>query len=201
MLSWASQENRRLETVRVVLTDRGLRANGYLIDTTAVQYGASYSMFTDARGRTRRLTVQSDSLDGERHLTLTRTPGGPWLVESTAGSKPLYALNEAVDIDMDASAFSNTLPMRRLQLPSPEPPSTDDTARNQAVENRTAEREFRVIVACVSLPTLAVRAVEHHYRFLQSGLVHYRGPAGEADFTVDDDYFVLELPGVSRRLG
>ncbi len=185
ILSWSSHGERRLETVRTVITERGLRANGYIIDAGDQPFGGSYSLLVDAKGRTRRLSAQSDSLEGERHLSLTRTPGGPWVVESTSGSNPLYALDDAADIDLDASTFSHSLPLRRL-----------------AVLGHDAEigTEFTVTVACISFPTLAVRPVAHHYTFRGDGVVSHRGPDGDDDVTVDPQYFVVDVPGTSHRL-
>lgn len=185
VLSWSSHDGRRLETVRAVITERGLRANGYIIDAGEDAYGGSYSLLADAKGRTRRLSAQSDSIEGERHLSLTRSPGGPWVVESTSGSNPLYALNDAADIDLDASTFSHSLPLRRL------------SARGADTD---LDREQTVVVACVSFPTLAVRAVEHHYTFRAAGVVSYRGPDGAAELTVDAQHFVVDFPGSARRL-
>lgn len=189
MLSWSSDRDRRVETVRAVLTERGLRANGYIISAGDDPYGASYSLLVDARGRTRRLAAQSDSVEGERHLALTRTPGGPWVVESTGGSSPLYALNDAQDIDLDSSAFSNALALRRLAM------------GNHDQGGPEIDLEIPITVACVALPTLAVRSVEHVYTFRGGGVVSYRGPAGVADLTIDHQSFVLDFPGLSRRLG
>jgi hypothetical protein len=189
MRSWSSQAHRRLETVRTVITERGLRANGYIIDASDTPYGSSYSLLVDVRGRTRRLAVQSDSIDGERHLALTRTPGGPWVVESTAGSSPLYALDDAQDVDLDSSAFTNALALRRLAL------ATENNGGLQLGQ------DIPVTVACISMPTLAVRAIQHVYTFRGDGVVSYRGPAGEADLTIDQQNFVIDFPGLSRRLG
>lgn len=185
ILSWSSRDGQRLETVRAVITERGLRANGYIIDAGQDAYGGSYSLLIDAKGRTRRLSAQSDSVEGERHLSLTRTPGGPWVVESTSGSNPLYALNDAVDIDLDASTFSHSLPLRRLAALG---------------LDRDLGREQTVVVACISFPTLAVRAVAHHYTFRTDGVVSYRGPDGEVDLTIDERRFVIDFPGSARRL-
>lgn len=185
ILSWSSQGTQRLETVRTVVTERGLRANGYIIDAGAQPYGGSYSLLVDAKGRTRRLSAQSDSLEGERHLSLTRTPGGPWVVESTSGSNPLYALDDAVDIGLDASTFSHSLPLRRLAVLG---------------HDTDVDAEFTVVVACISFPTLAVRPVAHHYTFRGAGLVSYRGPDGDGDLTVDTQFFVVDVPGTSHQV-
>lgn len=190
MLSWASDAGGHLETTRVVLTERGMRVNGYIIDAAGDdQYGASYSLLVDTTGRTRRITVQSDSREGERHLALTRTPGGPWVVESTSGSNPLYALDPALDVDLQSSAFTNALSIRRLVLahgPAGYPPLHEDNW---------------VAVACIDMPSLAVRMVHHCYTFRGDGVVFHRGPSGEVDLSVDDRHFVRSFPGLSHRLG
>lgn len=107
------------------------------------------------------------------------------MVESTGGSNPLYALDDAVDISLDASTFSHALPLRRL-----------------AALGHDAELgvEFTVMVACVSFPTLAVRAVAHHYTFRGDGVVSHRGPGGDSELTVDPQFFVVDFPGWSARV-
>ncbi len=186
MLTWSSDGQRRLETVRTVITERGLRANGYIVQ--AGSYGASYSLLVDAQGRSRRITVQSDSPQGERHLSLTRTPGGPWVVESTSGSNPLHALDEALDVDLESSTFTNALILRRTRVTSGDPDGPGVGA------------ETKVTVARISMPTLTVEAVEQSYTYRGDGVVSFRGPIGQAELTVDENSFVIDFPGVSHRL-
>ena len=183
MMSWESPLSRRLETVRVVTTERGLRANGYIIEAGTEPYGASYQFLVDAAGRTRRLTVQTDSAEGERHLALTRTPGGPWVVESTAGSRPLFALNGAEDLELDASTFTPTLGLRRLGNPE-----------------RIRHRAHSLTIGCISMPTLEVRAVEYEYTFGDDDKAYVKGPEGQLDLTIDERGFIVEITGRSRRL-
>jgi len=184
LLTWSSDDGRRLETVRIVVTDRGLRASGYLVVVGRHSFGASYSVLCDAEGRTRRLTVQSDSAITERGLSLTRTPGGPWL-DGAGKSPPIPELDLALDIDLTASAFTNSLAIRRLGL-----------------HQRLAAES--VMVTEVGVPDLGVGPVEHHYRTTSvtddGAKIHHRGPAGDHDVTVDRDGFVLDLPHLSYRL-
>ncbi len=167
------------------MTDRGLRASGYIVAVSPDNgYGCSYSVLCDRIGRTRRLTVQADGAVTERGLLLTRTPGGRWL-DGAGNAPPDPGLDRGWDVDLSASAFTNSLAVRRLGL-----------HQRQGMES--------VLVASVGVPDLAVAPVLHHYRTLQLGpdgatLVH-RGPAGERRLTVDRDGFVLDLAGISRRL-
>jgi hypothetical protein len=187
MLSWISPQHDKLEAVRVVRTDRGLRANGYMIQSGSSTFGSSYSVLADATGRTRRLTVQTDTLEGERHLALTRTPGGPWVVESTAGSHPLFALDGAEDLDIESSAFTKGLTLRRL------------AGSNFSGHSRQLHHTHRVKVGCISIPALEVRAIEAEYTFGDHSNAWHRGPSGDADLILDDDNFVVTFPGMWNR--
>ena len=184
-LSWSSDDGRRLETVRVVITERGLRASGYLIVVGRVSLGASYSLLCDSTGRTRRLTVRSDSLTSERGLSLTRTPGGPWL-DGAGKSPPMPDLDVAFDIDVNASAFTNSLAIRRLGL-----------------HQRYGEES--ITVAEIAVPDLTVEPVQHRYKTIavtaDGARIDHHGPSGHHEITVDRQGFVLNVPNLSYRLG
>jgi uncharacterized protein len=183
-LTWSSDDGRRLETVRVVITERGLRANGYIVVAGRSSFGASYSVLCDAIGRTRRLTVRSDSITSERGLSMTRTPGGPWL-DGAGKAPPQPELNLAVDVDLAASAFTNSLAIRRLGL-----------------HYRRGDEE--ITVAEVDIPRLGVAAVKQRYRTVDvtsaGARIDYDGAAGPHRLTVDRLGFVVDVPHLSYRL-
>ena len=147
-------------------------------------YGGSYSLLVDAQGRTRRLSAQSDSLEGERHLSLTRTPGGPWVVESTSGSNPLYALDDAADISLGRV---DVLPLAAAAAAG-RPRATTPSSASSSPSPSPASR----------FPTLAVRAVAHHYTFRGDGVVSYRGPDGDGDADRRPAVLRRRLPRGSR---
>ena len=184
LLTWSSDDGRRLETVRVVVTERGLRANGYIVVVGRSSFGASYSVLCDAVGRTRRLTVRSDSISSERGLSMTRTPGGPWL-DGAGKSPPQPELDLALDVDLTTSAFTNSLAIRRLGL-----------------HRRSGDEE--ITVAEVGIPELTVEAVKQRYRTVDrtddASRIDYDGPAGRHRLTVDRFGFVVDLPHLSYRL-
>ena len=183
-LTWSSDDGRRLETVRIVVTDRGLRASGHIVVVGRNSFGATFSILCDAQGRTRRLTVQGESALTERGLSLTRTPGGPWL-DGAGKSPPLPELDLAVDVDLTASAFTNSLTIRRLGL-----------------HERMGDEW--VTVAEVGVPDLAVGPIVHRYTTLAitdggATLMHH-GPAGAHEISCDREGFVVDLPHLSYRL-
>ena len=185
MLAWTSDDQQRLETVRVVLTDRGLRASGHIVSATGAPFGVSYSVLADPQGRTRRFTVQIDSGTGERAMTLSRVPGGQWVADRGSGARTLSAIEAAVDADLQSSAFTNSLAIRRLDL-------------HRTVGSAT------LAVASIGSPDPEVLPVQHTYRTLSvdgSGArIEYTGPLGTSELSIDADGFVVSSPGLSDRL-
>lgn len=173
MLSYSSPDGTTVETVRVSYSGLALRATGYIVSTRDPAYGASYSIVVDAEGRTKRITVRCDDVDGERSLTLTRHVDGPWIAETVAGSTPLPALSAAIDVYIADSAFSASLPVRRLGL------------------HRQAGAEAELTVASISLPDLAVTPIVHRGRTEavdgDGAHIAYAGTYGQRTVTVDPD--------------
>lgn len=187
MVSYASPDGSQVETVRVALSGPALRATGYIVSAGDRAYGASYSVVVDNEGRTRRITVRCDDVEGERSLAVTRSPGGPWVVESPTGSHPLPELDDAVDAYLAGSAFAASLPIRRLGL------------------HRRAGADVTVTVASISLPGLVVTPVQHHGRneSMDAGGAHiaYSGPFGDREFVVDGDGLFVSSAGLMSRIG
>jgi hypothetical protein len=187
MISYSSPDGRKVESVRVAVSGLALRATGYIVSTQDPAYGASYSIVVDAEGRTRRITVRCDDVSGERSLSLTRSQGGPWIAESVAGSSPVPALSEAVDVFVADSAFSASLPVRRLGL-------------HQAVGS-----EAEITVASISLPDLTVTPEAHHGRnesvTADGALIAYSGRNRERTVVVDGDGLFVRAEGLIERVG
>jgi hypothetical protein len=187
MISYSSPDGRQVETVRVALAGLALRATGYIVSAGEHPYGASYSVVVDNEGRSRRMTVRSDDVDGERSLSLTRSPGGPWVAETATGSAPQPDLDDAVDIYLVGSAFTASLPIRRLGL------------------GREAGASAEVTVASISLPGLVVTPVLHRGRNesadTDGARIAYSGPFGDRELLVDGDELFVSSEGLMARLG
>ncbi len=91
----------------------GTRLRGH---TTAAEGGVAwtvgYLIETDAVGRTTRAEVDLRGAEGDRTLVLERTAEGRWLVDGRLES----LLDGCVDVDLESSAVTNTLPVHRLGL-------------------------------------------------------------------------------------
>ncbi len=147
MFSWTSAadlgHDARMEAARLVRSERGLRANGYLVTVGDSASGSWYSLMCDPAGQLRRLTVRADSAIGERSLSLARAPGGPWVLDRADGEQAEPALAAVDDVVLGGSVLSHALPIHRHAI------HTGDEGSSQTIE-----------VAVVSIPDLSV-SLEH----------------------------------------
>lgn len=129
--------------------------------------------------RRARLTVDRDG--ASKPLEIERAMDGRWTVDGW-GRPDLAA---CLDIDIQATPFTNTLPIRRLSF---EPDQS------------------RIIqVAYIRMPELTVEPAMQDYRRLDPAepprRFRYRNVASgfTADLTVDEAGLVLDYPGIWRR--
>jgi hypothetical protein len=140
------------------------------------RFGLHYGLVIDAAWRVREARLATTA--GGRLLLIGDGRGG-WHVNG----EPSSALKGCIDIDIQATPFTNTLPIRRLTW---EP------------------GESRVIfVAYVNVPSLTVEVGRQRYTAAESG-GSYRFESldepFEAQLRVDPDGLVLDYPGLFRRL-
>lgn len=118
----------------------------------------------------------SVSAGGDGELTLRRSPASAW----TADGRSRPDLAEAVDIDLSFSPFTNTLPVRRLEL---------------------GIGESRDIVTAYVTPELEV--LPDPQRYTRTGERRYLYESRDSDFRreilVDGEGLVVDYPGLFVR--
>jgi hypothetical protein len=146
-------------------------------------FSAAYTVRCDASWRVRALLLRLRRADGEHALELRADGAGGW--QRGAGRAQLE-LAGCIDVDIAATPFTNTLPIRRLKL---------------AVGAAATIR-----VAYVDVPSLACSAAEQRYTHLEArpdsaGRYRYEGlsTAYQTEIEVDGDGLVLDYPGLWRR--
>jgi hypothetical protein len=187
MVTWAGVGASRLEAVRVVAGDRGIRATGSMVAAAtddSPAYSASYSLSTDEAGLIGRLTVRTITAGGEQHVAISRSEDGTWLVDHGAGAVRTD-FDGAVDVDVAYSPLFNALPVRRLGL-----------------HRNAAEHELPMVF--VHLPTLDVELIRQTYRTVSVGqersIVSFTSERFDAELTVDAEGLVIDYPGLAQRL-
>ncbi len=143
-------------------------------------YSASYRIACDGSWRTRKVKV---GLIGgsSRQVELASDGNGNWTDGASGALLP--HLSGAIDVDISATPFTNTIPIRRLGL--------------------KLGQSKDVSVAYISLPDLAVTADLQRYTCLEPGrLYRYESVDGGfvRDIEVDEHGLVVTYPGLFKRI-
>jgi hypothetical protein len=160
---------------------------GWVIDgtTAAVEDGqtwvVTYRIELDAAWLTRRARISASTVSGRRETRLDSDGAGRWLVDGV----PAGQLSGCLDVDLESSAMTNTLPVHRLDLP------IGARAATPAAYVRAAE--------------LKVGRLEQTYQRMadQGGQHRYMYSAPAFGFTAglsyDESGLVIDYPGIARR--
>ena len=165
-----------VEGFEVMYAEPG-RLRGY---TSAVEdgqaYAVAYEITLDDRWRTREVRVSSDTVAGSRGTVLLSDGDGRWTLDGL----PAPHLDGLVDVDLEASACTNTLPVHRLALPVGE-----DTVASAVY---------------VQALDLTVRRLDQTYRRLNDHRFDYSSEGGfHAVLIYDASGLVVDYPGLAVR--
>jgi uncharacterized protein len=174
-IGWTALRWPGLEHVIVSDEAGGLTATSHAVLAENRLVTVAYDLTCDASSRFRKLTVSVAAAGGEQTLTLTSEDAG-WIADGTV--RPDLA--GCVDIDINCTPLTNTLPVRRL--------------------NWSREATHDIDVAYVTVPELKVRKVSQRYTRLGPALFRYESGSFRRDLTLDESGFVLDYPGLWRRL-
>ena len=162
-------------------------SGGWRMDgtTAAVEDGqtwiVSYSIRLDAAWLTREARVSSRTASGSRETQLACDGEGRWLVDG----RPAAHLDGCLDVDLESSALTNTLPVHRLGL--------------------AAGARAATPAAYIRALDLRAERLEQSYERLpdDTGRERYRYAAPAFGFTCtlvyDSSGLVLDYPGIAVR--
>ena len=186
ILTWRAPDASRMESVRVQLFGKRIKANGRIVAAAAEThpaFGAYYDLQTDDTGVTKRLGLTVTLAERERQLSIARDDENMWLVTDHRGqSRASY--DGALDVDVVFSAFFNALAIRRCNL-------------------HRHEQSITLPIMYVSLPDMSVGAAVLSYS--SAGPRHGNGiklhsPVADTTVTVDADGFIVDYPGLAERI-
>lgn len=169
---WRGLEFDSLERLRV--QEGGMVQASSIVDSARGRY--SYEIVCEKDWTFRQLRLEA--LAGERTLTITYDGRGNWTVDGETRTD----LTEAIDLDLAITPFTNTLPIRRLDL---------------AIGD-----EGDVTAVFVSFPDLEVTLDEQRYTRIDEDIYLYESLDSdfEREITVDVHGIVVEYPGLFERL-
>ena len=179
-LAWQALDEPSLEHVIASADPGGFKADGQLVlvsDRGPAR--ASYQLECDARWRVRSLHVSVATAGETRTMTLEADGEGHWQRDG----HPQPALDGCIDVDINRTPLTNTLPIRRLKLSPGQARGLD--------------------VVYVTVPELELRPVRQRYTRLDQPEPAYRYESGSfrADLPVDGDGFVMDYPRCWQRVG
>ena len=178
---WTPWEEAGLEHLRLVTSGSGVVANGLVIGLQGGRpFRIGYEIRCDGRWRVRE--VRAAAPDSERPvLELLANGEGRW---KSRGGEPVPELDGCIDVDISATPFTNTLPIRRLGL-------------------KPGESE-ELTVTYIRVPELLVGPERQRYGCLEADGGFYRFEALPSGFTaelpVDAEGLVIDYPGLFRRV-
>ncbi|HEY8286553.1 MAG TPA: putative glycolipid-binding domain-containing protein [Chloroflexota bacterium] len=177
---WAATQVMGLEHLVVRSDQRGIHADGVVIggdNESPTIWTVTYEVECTPDWRARRVVVVEHA--GGRRLDLVGDGRGTW---TDGDGRPLKSLAGCIDIDIQATPFTNTLPIRRLGL------RTGASATIQVVY--------------IPMPDLVPMAVEQRYTALGTDRWRYEQPGSgfSVELTTDPDGLVVDYPGFFRRL-
>jgi uncharacterized protein len=149
-------------------TENGFQLSGLILQAHQdAPHVIRYSIDVDDAWRTRAVHLEVEN-DGLHRSRLAADGAGHW---SRDGGR-LPALDDCLDVDLEWSPSTNTLPIRRLGL------ELGDT---------------KVVVAVwVRLPSLDVQRLDQSYERIDERRYRYRSGRFTADLAVDEDGMVLQ---------
>jgi hypothetical protein len=175
---WRARGWPGVERLELVEGSEGVTARSLLIASPEGELiGGRYEIICDEGWRVERLSLES--LGTGRRLELVHGAAGGWI----AAGQILPALGASMDVDINLSPFTNTLPIRRLEL----------------APGAAADLE----VVYISLPQLDVHPQRQRYTCLRrdasGALYRYESGTFAAAVAVDATGLVTHYEGLWDR--
>ncbi|TKC92424.1 transcriptional regulator [Trinickia terrae] len=177
-LRWISEEGDGIEHLAFDVRDECVVAESALIgEREGHAYGLCYRIDCDAQGCARHAFVR---VMGGQNLELHSDGAGHW---RDGNGLALAHLDGCIDVDIAATPFTNTLPIRRLKLAQGERAQLD--------------------MAYISTPDLQVTRMRQAYICIEPDR-EYRYENVDSDFAanlkVDEDGLVIDYPTLFTRV-
>ncbi|MBN9387303.1 MAG: putative glycolipid-binding domain-containing protein [Chloroflexi bacterium] len=179
IIRWASSEGEGLEQLHLTVDDRGVRARSVVVGGDAEEattWAIGYEVECDPLWRVRRVKIWDTTTGND--FELLADGSGNW---TGPDGQPRPEFAGCLDVDIRATPFTNTLPVRRLSLKPGETAS--------------------IRVLYIPLPELDPFPVVQHYTKLGPQVYRYESESRDfvRDLTLDGEGLVIDYPGLFHR--
>ncbi len=178
---WAQASETGLEHLHIYRQKDEIIADGLvLLKEQNVPLRVHYTVRCDTHWHTRQVSLHVVGLAGARQW-LTSDGAGHWF---RAGG-PLTAIEGCLDVDINVTPYTNTLPIRRLAQ------KTGESAEINVVYLTVPELSFRPARQRYTCLELTSEGGRYRYEGLDTGF--------SREITVDADGLVIDYPGIWQR--
>ena len=180
---WVPVDRPGFEHLKLVELPKRVTVSSLIIGIEHDPYRLRYEIGIDGQWCVRRVDIELLDVATERAVSLVANGDGQW---ATADGEPLPEFDGCIDIDISNTPFSNTIPIRRLNL---------QVGQSAAVK-----------VLLVTVPGMKLTMAEHRYTCLErhdaGGTYHFESLTDktETQLTIDRDGIVTDYPGGYRRV-
>lgn len=176
-MMWENDETAGCELVELSIENGKIQIDSTVLvldETGPVKIHSHLEL--DESWTTKRIAIKSGN---GNELQLTASGKGQWFDQD---GKLLDTLTGAIDVDISATPFSNSLPINRKSWQEGE------------------TREFEMVY--IAVPSMELRKMKQSYTCVKSShprTFRYQSGNFESMIEVDDDGFVLHYPGLFTR--
>ena len=175
---WTGREYYSLENCLVNTTDTGSEITSNIIGYYDEKiYSVEYKILTNENWETTLLEINSRHSNQTQLIRLESDGKGNW----ESKGKKAEQFNGCIDVDIPLTPFTNTLPIKRLDL--------------------TPGQEQEIDVIYCDLLELQIKRVRQKYTCLSNTEFHYENVPNdfEATITVDESGLVIDYPALFKR--
>ncbi len=182
-IMWTPWSEPGLEHLRLLQQDGEILADSIIVGmSNRMPFRLQYEMACDSNWNVKELSLTL--LSSNPNSVKIRADGqGRW---STHAGDPVPSLEGCIDVDISATPFTNTLPIRRLEL-----------RPGQSAE---------LLVAYVLIPEMELMTDKQRYTCLEfnahGGLYKYENMESDfkAELSIDSDGLVIDYPGLFKSI-
>jgi uncharacterized protein len=173
---WHGGELKLMELSTLWLGKNGPILQGQVTGHKDMPFALHYRVECDEAWRTRSVRVELDTPPRTQELRITVNDAQQWFVNGEHRKD----LDGLIDVDIQVTPSTNTLPIRRLQV--------------------EAGKTYEVTSAWVQIPSLLITPLPQQYACVDAAHLHYRSGTFTAGLEVDEHGLVESYGRFWRRV-